>query len=300
MELKQEPRLTSLLPNDLLHRVERLRINPNRRLTSRMRGEHLSGRGGSSTEFADYRDYASGDDLRFVDWNIFSRLRRPYLKLYHLEEEMNVVCLIDASASMGFEDKLGRAKQLAAAFGVMGLHGAERVSVYAFNEPGKEPRSLPPSLGRQSMRRLFAFCESIVGGGDAPLERGIESVLKVHRGRGVLIVLSDFLTFGDLRKAFSFVTNAGLEIFALQILGPSELDPEVSGDLRLIDCETNHTLDITSGGSLLQIYHEYRQAYMRHVETMSQQRGGRYASISSADPLEWVIMDLLRRRGWVR
>ncbi|MFM7831373.1 MAG: DUF58 domain-containing protein, partial [Planctomycetaceae bacterium] len=78
---------TSLFDNSVLHQIERMRLRPQRRLTNRARGEHLSGKGGSSTDFADFRDYAAGDDLRYVDWNIFARLQRPYIKQFQHEEE---------------------------------------------------------------------------------------------------------------------------------------------------------------------------------------------------------------------
>ena len=110
----EQAQVTKLLGNDLLHRLERLRINASGRYTNRMRGEHLAAKGGSSMEFADYRDYVEGDDTRFIDWNIFSRLRKPYIKLFHHEEQMQIVILVDASSSMLTDGKLHRAQQLAA------------------------------------------------------------------------------------------------------------------------------------------------------------------------------------------
>ena len=107
--------ITSLLTNQELDRLGRLRLNATRRFTNRARGEHLAAKGGTSTEFCDFRDYSPGDDARFVDWNIFARINRPYLKQYHMEEEMHVVLLVDASTSMEFEGKLDLARRLAAA-----------------------------------------------------------------------------------------------------------------------------------------------------------------------------------------
>ena len=293
-------RMTALLDNALLERVQRLRINALRRFTNRSHGEHQSGKGGRSTEFADYRDYVEGDDIRFVDWNIFARLNRPYLKLYHVEEEMHVVVLVDASSSMLFEAKLDRARQIAAAFGAMGLFGVERVSIFAFNqrETGT-PHYLPPTGGRGSLGKLLGFVESITGGGDAPFEDGVAALLRRHRGRGVAVVLSDFLTYGDLQRPFNYLFSAGLEIFAVQILGPTEIDPELAGDLRILDCETRNMLDITAASDVLALYQEYRLAYQARLEMLCRQRSGRALSISSADPIEWVLLDLLRRRGWV-
>src|SRR5262249_15451071 len=157
---------------------------------------------------------------------------RPYLKLFHEEEELHVVLLVDASASMGFDGKLELARQLAAAFGVMGLIGGERVGAHTFHGA---LRSLKSCRGRHSLHSLLAFLEAGEAEGQTPLEAGIEAMLRVHRGRGVLVILSDFLTTGDLRRAFNAVSSRGLEIFALQILAPAEHDPDLSGDVRLID-----------------------------------------------------------------
>jgi uncharacterized protein (DUF58 family) len=291
---------TALFDNAVLGRLERLRLLPTRRLTNRSRGEHLSGKGGTSTEFSDYRNYVAGDDVRFVDWNIFSRLNRPYMKLYRHEEEMHVVVLVDASSSMMFENKFDRARQLAAAFGVMGLMNLERVSVYVCNQVGQAPVFLPPCTGRVSMRRLFEFLEGVEGGGDAPIEQAVEAVLRRHSGRGVAVVLSDFLSLGDLQRPMNMLFSAGLEIFAVQILSPVELDPEVTGDLRFVDCESGATLDVSSVGDLLGLYHEHRQTLEDELALLCRQRNGRFLSINSRDPLEWVLFDLLRRRGWVR
>ena len=295
-----ERQLTPLLSNDVLDRLERLRINASRRFTNKSRGEHLSGRGGGSIEFSDYRDYTPGDDVRFVDWNIFARLNRPYIKLHRQEEEMHVVILMDASASMAFEGKLDKAKQLAAAFGLMGLIGTERVSVYCFNSSQAAPARLPPCLGRASRTKLFQFIERIEDGGDAPVEKAVESFLTYHAGRGVAVVLSDFLTFGDVGRAFNLIFSAGLEIFGVQILGPTEIDPDLMGDMRLVDCETQGTLDVSSAGDLLALYQEYRVSYERKLSTLCRQRCGRFLPISSEAPIEWVLFDLMLRKGWVR
>lgn len=289
--------LTTLLSNRELDRLARLRLKVSRRFTNRSRGEHLGVKGGTSTEFCDYRDYAAGDDVRFVDWNIFARIQRPYLKQFHQEEELQVALLIDASRSMLFEEKITLAQRLAAALGALGLYGGEKVTAYASGAAG--PPRLAPVRGRSAQGKLFAFLEAIEGGGDTPMEQGIETFLRQHHGRGVAILLSDFLTDGDLRRAFNLLHNAGLEIFAVQILGPSELAPEITGDFRFVDSETAAHLDISSAGELLSLYHEYRLAHEARLSELCQQRSGRFLSISSAEPLERVLFDTMRRRGWI-
>ena len=295
-----QPRITPLLPNEVLSRVERMRLLPQKRLTNRSRGEHVAGRAGSSIEFKDYRDYTPGDDTRFLDWNVFARLHKPYLKLFHEEEEMHIVLLIDASSSMNFEGKFERAKSLAAAMGVMGLIGTEKVSACVFNQKEGRVTRWRPHSGRASRRSLFHFLEPIEPGGDGPIESGIDSMLLEHRGRGMAIIFSDFLTTGDLKRSFNLLYSAGLEIMGLQVLGPSEINPDITSDQRLVDSETGRMLDITSGGDLLKLYHQYREAYQSHITALAQSRRGRLATVNAKDSLEHVLFDQLRRKGWVR
>ena len=297
--MTNRPQITSLLPNTVLDRIERLRIATRSHRTNRSRGEHFSGKGGTSTEFCDYRDYTPGDDTRFVDWNIFARLHRPYLKQFHQEQERHIVVLIDASASMRFEQKLDRAAQLAAAFGVMGLLNQERVSVYASHRTGAAPERLAPCRGRASMQRLFAFIEGIRAEGDAPLERAVEQLLTYHTGRGVCVILSDFLTFGDLKRGVNMLFAAGLEPLGIQILGPREIEPDLTGDVRLVDAEIQQTLDVSSAADLLALYQEYRRGLAEELAMLCQRRSGRFVSLSSAEPVETVLLNRLRRQGWI-
>jgi uncharacterized protein (DUF58 family) len=294
--MAEAPQLTSLLSNRDLDRLARLRINATRHFTNRARGEHLAAKGGTSTEFCDFRDYSPGDDVRFVDWNIFARIERPYVKQFHQEEERHVAVLVDASESMAFEGKWDLARRLAATFGVLGLRAQEKVSAGVLGGPGAR---LQPCSGRAALGKLFSFLERIEPGGDRPVERGIEDFLRQHQGRGVVVVLSDFLTAGDLRRAFSQLHGAGLEIFAVQILGPSELNPELAGDLRFVDCETRGHLDISSAGDLLGLYHEYRLAHAARLTALCQQRSGKFLSLSAADSFERVIFEVMRRKGWI-
>lgn len=295
-----QTRFTALLDNSILSRLERLRLDPLRRLTVHSRGEHLTGKGGNSTEFSDYRDYVPGDDVKNVDWNIFARLNRPYVKLFRHEEEMHVVLLIDASSSMLFEKKLELAKQLAAACGLMGLMNNERVSVYACHHAGTQPEILPPCSGQVSRRRLFQFIESIQGGGDSPLEAAVDSVLRRHRGRGIVILLSDFLTFGDLNPALNSLFRSGLEIHGVQILSEQELRPDLSGDIRLLDSETGETLDISGAAELQSLYSDHLNWQEENLTAACQKRSGRFIRVSSNLPIETILFDNWRRKGWLR
>ena len=293
-------RFTSLLENQVLSRLEKMRLNPLRRRTNRTRGEHQAGKGGTSTEFADYRDYVAGDDVKNVDWNIFARLEKTFVKLYRHEEDLHVVLLLDSSESMRFEGKFDRARQLAAALGTLGLMNGERVSVYTGSGGASQPVFLPPCTGRVSRKRMFDFLERLEVGGNCTVEQSIDAMLSRHRGKGLVIVLSDFLTFGDLQKPFNMLFSSGLEVSAIQVLGPAEINPELTGNLRFVDSESGQTLDVSNVGELLSVYQAHRLALEEEVATICRQRSGRFVSISSQDGLETVLFDLLRRRGWIR
>ena len=295
-----KPQLTPLLSNETLARVERMRLRPNRRLTNRTRGEHSVGTGGASIDFADYRDYVAGDDIRYVDWNIFSRLQRPYLKLYSHEEELHVAVLLDTSLSMQSEEKFERAAQLAAAFSTMALRGTERVSLFAGRDSAGRPAMLKNCSGRSATRKVFEFLESRVSLGSKTVDDLISSALRVHRGRGIAIVLSDFLTAGDVSRSFNLLNSAGLEIFAVQVLGPNEIEPDLTGDVRLVDCETGRSLDVSSARDLLDLYHEHRVAQQAFLASQCRRRNGRFESVSSAETLEEILFEKLIRRGWIR
>jgi uncharacterized protein (DUF58 family) len=189
------------------------------------------------------------------------------------------------------------AKRFAAAFGVLGLRGSEKVSVYVAGTGSGE--SLRPTTGRVSARKVFAFLESIKGGGSQPIDAGIEALLRKHRGRGVVMILSDFLTAGDLKRSFNLLFNAGLEIFALQLLAPSELNPEITGDFRLVDSELDSTLDISNAADLLALYQEYRAAHEARLQSLCQQRSGRFLSVNAGEPFDRLFFEQLRKKGWV-
>ncbi len=293
--------MTYLLDNDVLNRIERMRINPLCRNTSRHRGEQLAGRGGSNTEFSDYRDYVYGDDTRFIDWNIFSRLHRPYLKIFRLEEEMHVLIILDGSSSMNFGGKIELAKQISASFAVMALFGGQKTSIYYVSENRSGlPKCLHNCRGCPAIKKVFSFIEKTVTCGSLPFDKAVDNVLKFHKGKGVAILVTDFLTFGDIKRSFNLLFSAGLEIYALQILSPAELEPEITGDIRLLDSENSATLDISSAGDLLHFYHEHKNAFISEIEKNVRQRSGRYVLVPSDTNIKTVLFEILLRKGWIK
>jgi uncharacterized protein (DUF58 family) len=293
-------RLSNLLDHGLIARLERLRVKAVGGRTARGRGEHLAGRGGASTDFVDYREYAAGDDLRYVDWNIFARLQKPFLKQFRREEERHLVVIVDASRSMEVEGKAVRARQLAAAFAVAGISGGDRVSIWCSAPAGGGVLRLPPSQGRPFLRRVLAAAEAIPApAGGATIDRVVDTVMARHAGRGIAVLISDFLGGGDLRRMLTRVAAAGLEPHAIQVLAPVELDPALSGDLRLVDCETGDILDVSDVGDLLHLYHGQREALQMVLAQGCTARQGRAITADSALPIDEFVLGTLRRRGWL-
>lgn len=296
-----------LTPNELA-RVEQLRLVTRRRLTARGAGGHRSTRGGRSLEFKDHRPYARGDDVRQLDWSLLARTRRPWLRIYHDEEEQHVAVLVDASASMGFEHKLLRARQLAAACGAMVLRGGDRVSMHVCGDALRGTMAL---RGRAGLAPLLAFLEQVdVARGSQPIEAAIEALVPRLVGRGALLVLSDFLTpsslggsaanGGDLARAANRAASQGFELIGVQVLGPSELAPSLDADLRLVDCETDALLDVAAGDELLQRYQATLHAQQRALIALCAGRGGSFVRVDAGRDALALLHGPLRQAGVVR
>lgn len=288
-----------LLPANLVGALLRLRLNPRGRRTARGRGERLAGRGGASTDLADYRDYSEGDDLRAIDWNAFARLQRPYLRLYRLEEDRHLVVLVDASASMAEAGKLERARELAAALGAVGLASGDRVSLWCFGDAG-DPRRQPPLRGLAMLPRWLAACAALApaAGGDKALTppEAVGRLLARHVGRGACVLLSDFTHEGAPEPALTRLHAAGLDPLAIQVLAAAEVDPDPA-DLRLVDAETGAELDVSIGGAL-PAYLAGLDQLRRRLAGACQARGGRFAAVTAEEPLAPLLTDRLRRQGW--
>jgi len=181
----------------------------------------------------------------------------------------------------------------------MGLQNVERVSAYAMHSRQDQPWMLPPGAGRTRIRKLLKFLEDVEGGGSIPIEKAIETMLRFHRGRGVAIILSDFLTFGDVSRPMNLLYSAGLEVWGLQVLAESEINPNVQGDLRFVDSETQETLDITNASELLNVYQDQRLWLQDALHSMCRSRQGRFMSVSSGMTLQTILFEHLCRQGWI-
>lgn len=279
-----------LLDPDLLRRLEQLELVVRRRMAGRMRGERKSPRRGAGSEFADYRDYAQGDDIRFVDWNLFGRLDRFFVKLFHEEEDLHLSIFIDTSASMGF-GKLATALQLSAAIGYVGLCNYDRVTVET------PARRFGPKRGKRQMRRLLDFLGEIEGEGPTDLEPALKAFALRNRSPGVKVVLSDFLDKHGFEPSLRWLLQGPGENVLLHVLTPQEVNPELVGDLALVDCEDGEQTDVSITGALLKRYRKNLEALCGGLRAYARTRGMSYFFFKSDVPLEQVLLMAFRQAG---
>ncbi len=289
-----------VLDAEFLRRLERLALSAKRVHLGAAKGERRSKRKGSSVEFADYRDYVQGDDLRFVDWNVAARLGNLYLKLFQETEDLTLHVLVDASRSMayGAPRKIDFACKMAAALGYIALVGLDRVAVEAFSSEGR--RQLLPCRGKASARKLFAFLEGVEAGGATQLEASCRSYVLRQRAKGIAVLISDLMDPEGFEGCLRRLVLSGSDLYVIHLLSREEVDPPMTGDLRLVDCETDEFTEISVSRTLLKRYRENLQGFQEAVRQACLARDIAYVPAVSDMPFERLTLDVLRRAGALR
>ena len=223
---------SALLSPELMAQLERLELVTRKIFRGRMKGERRSKRKGQSVEFADFRNYVAGDDLRQLDWNLFARLDKLIIKLFLEEEDLHFYTLIDASLSMDFgtPTKLDYAKQLAASLGFIGLIRADRVRIETLGQ-GMGQHS-PILRGRSNVWRMVEHVESIQPGEQISLADGVKNFCLRNSGKGVVVLISDLMDKEGYETALKYFVSQQVDCFVVQVLSQEELDPDVKGDLK--------------------------------------------------------------------
>lgn len=290
----------SLLDPDFMARLEQLEIVSRKIHASRQKGERKSRRRGESAEFADYRNYVVGDDLRHIDWNIYARLDRLFLKLFLEEEDLNVSILIDVSKSMdsGDPSKGLYAKRVAAAMSYIGLCNYDRVNLCAYAD---SIVSFNAGLrGRRMMPQVVRFLEQLPLEGKSHFAAAAKQFAMRQRQKGVVLILSDFMDKGGYENGLRYLLGREMDLYAIHILSPQEVEPDLAGDLKLVDVEDEDVAEITVSKLLLDKYKANMQAYCESIRAHCTQRGVAYYFALTKHPFETLILQYLRQRGLVR
>jgi uncharacterized protein (DUF58 family) len=289
-----------LLDPEFLHKLEQLELVSRRIFVGRMKGERKSKRRGSSVEFAEHRNYTYGDDLRHIDWNVYGRLDKLFLKLFLEEEDLHVYTLLDTSLSMDFGNptKLRYGKQVAAALSFIGLVNHDRVLVDTFS--ARLDQGLHGIRGRSQMWRVVQYLDALQATGQSNLTAAAREFAIRHAGKGVVVVISDFLDKHGYQDALRYLLARNMDIFVIHILSQEEVEPELVGDLRLIDCEDDETAEITISAPLLKRYKDNLNAFVGGLKEWCTQRGITYIFTNNQFPFDKLILNYLRQRGLVK
>jgi uncharacterized protein (DUF58 family) len=313
--------VSTLLSPELLARLEQMELVSRKIFRGRMKGERRSPRKGQSVEFADFRNYVPGDDLRFVDWNTYARLEKLFLKMFLEEEDLHFYALIDASSSMDFGEptKLRFASQLAAALGFIGLVRGDRVKIETVGQSARAPS--PAFRGRRSLWRMLDHVEQICGvkkgispisaqhtqGRSGQLDQspfsltdGVKNFCLRNSGKGIVILISDLMDKSGYESALRYLASRQMDVYVIHVLSPEEFEPDVHGDLRLVDCEDGDVTEVTVSGPLLKRYKETLASFVESAREFCARRGMMYLLARSETPVEELLTGYLATRGLVR
>jgi uncharacterized protein (DUF58 family) len=288
-------RLTDLLDPEFMNRLDSLDVLSRKILQGKLQGERRSKRRGQSVEFADHRPYVAGDDLRFVDWNIYGRLEQLFLKLFIEEQDLTVHIVVDGSASMsvGEPSKDLFIKKLAAALGYVSLVNNNRVSISVFADG--VAGQLANMRGRNYLHQMADFLLTAQCDGVSQFETACRQIASGRIGCGVMIVLSDFLFKEGYDSGLRRLIGRQYDLYVIQVLSAQELSPDFAGDLKLIDIEDADVAEITVSAALVKYYKRNVTAYCNELKDFCTRRGAVYALANSGDSVESLVLNYLRR-----
>jgi uncharacterized protein (DUF58 family) len=308
-----------LFDTAFLRKLEHLHLLSRKIFKGRLKGERRSKKRGQSVEFADYRNYVTGDDLRYLDWNLFGRLERLFLKMYEEEEELRVTIFLDTSESMSFGNpaKIEYAKKIAAALGYIALCNFDTVQVLplandddvgahggapesAPNERAHRRAPLRPVHGKRMALRFFQDIVQLPCEGKTTLNESLRCQALKARRAGVSILISDFLSPDGYEDGLKHLLARHNDIYTFHILAPEELKPSFLGDWRVVDSETGATTEVSISRGQLKKYQQTVNAFCQRLKEYCTQRGVNYLFTSTDQPFEDLMLKYIRRAGMAR
>lgn len=310
-------RLDELLEAPLMARLSQLDVTSRKLLSGKLKGERRSKRRGQSVEFADHRQYSAGDDLRHIDWNIFGRLDRLFIKLFLEEEDLSLHIVLDASTSMdcGKPSKFLLGQKLTLAMGYIGLVNLHRLSVSiiggasraaAQSETPAAPAAASSGVsvlrdmrGKRRLQDLARFLIDVEPVGNVSFTEACKRIALTRRGKGVMLIISDYLFKEGYESGLRLLVGQGYDVFTLQILSPDELSPTMGGDLTLKDVEDGDMAELTITAPLLRKYKATVAAYCTRWRDFCNARGMTPLTVSSDAAVDTLVLEYLRRRGLV-
>jgi uncharacterized protein (DUF58 family) len=266
-----------------------------------LRAERRTRKVGSGIEFADHRTYARGDDFRYIDWNLYGRLDKLLLRLFEEEEDLYIYLLVDVSDSMSIGSplpKLHYAMQVGAALSYVGLANLDRVAIIPFAD--KLLGRLPPSRGKNRIFRVFEFLRTCGIGGQTELAECMKTFVTQNKRRGLAVVISDFYDPIGFEQGLNTLRYNKFEPFVLQVYDQREADPQLHGDLALVDCETGDTREVTVSKSLLEAYQREHEKYCKELEAYCTKYAMPFFRTHTGIPFDQLVLKIFRSGGFLR
>lgn len=289
----------SLFDNEFLEKLEYLYLVSKKLLSGKSKAERRTRKSGSGIEFADFREYVPGDDIRHIDWNLYARLGKLFLRLFEEEEDLYVYLLLDISPSMtlGQPNRLDYGRRVAAALAYITLSNLDRVSLMTFSS--KINGRLPPHRGKNNIFKVLRFLEMLPESEETNLEESLKTFVHQSSRRGVAIVLSDFYDRNGYQQALNYLRYYKYEIYAIQLVDESEFQTELRGDIELIDHETGEVLTTTMTPRLMQSYREAFDEFCAELEEFCLKSEMTLFRAPIQIPFEDLILDIFRKRGFL-
>ncbi|HYL60120.1 MAG TPA: DUF58 domain-containing protein [Candidatus Acidoferrales bacterium] len=284
-----------------LARLEKLRIRTRQRYAGLGRGVHLSPKRGSSLEFNDFRHYSPGDDFRYIDWGLYGRSDKLYIKLFQEEEDLLTYIFVDASASMAYpahDRKFESAILTALALAYVALASGDRVMVRVLGGAGM---TLNPSFvnGRHRIVELARRLGGLRAAGQFDFATSLAQELLAIRRAGKVFVVSDFLMLlNSVTRGLGLFTAASMDLTAVQILGGSEINGQgLEGDVEVVDSESGERLRVSIGERERTQYRETMTRLTREIKSYCTKRGMHYALYVTGTDFQQFFLRAVRDLG---
>ncbi len=293
----------SYLNDAFFSRLETLSLNLRTNLAGYFGGKHLVNTYGQTVEFSDFREYQLGDDIRRIDWNLYSRFEKFFLKLFTDERQMQVQIFLDCSASMGKDNpqKANYAVATAAALGFLAVQDMDKVS---FNIMKGEHAENPfgTIIGKNAFFRAISTLENTPFENEADIEACVKNCPDTSTNNGLTVIVSDFLTESNWKKAVDYLCYKKRQVLLVQVLTPEEDDPSYDGRINLIDSESvdisdTKNMKIRITRSMKKAYEEALADFKQDMHTFCAKRGVEYVFVRTDSPLERVLFSELLKVG---
>jgi len=293
----------SILNDGFFSRLEALSFNLSSNLAGYFGGKHLVSTYGQTVEFADYREYQLGDDIRRIDWNLFSRFEKYYLKLFTDERQMHVQIFLDCSASMGKDRprKGEYAVATAAALGYLAVHNMDKVTFNVMKGNYSE-NPFGTIVGKTAFFRAIGELENTVFDGETDIDSCVTSCPDGGSNNGLSVIISDFFTESNWKKAVDYLSYKKRQVLLIQVLAPDEIDPTYDGRVNLIDSEAGDLADhknmkIRINRSMQRAYAEAFDDFVKDIKEFCNKRNVGFITVRSDTPIEKVLFGELFKVG---